>query len=116
MAKKPLAGAAEAPEIFADEASSVTIRRNVARFTFTSDRPLGEGADAEPVVVGHLAMSVTGFLSLYGRMDSIVRQLREAGRIGAGEAAAPAKKPAPKAAKKVAKKAAKKPAKKSSRK
>ncbi len=109
-ATKPLSGAMGAPEIFADDASSVAIRKNVARFTFTSDRPLGDGAQAESVVVGHLAMSVSGFLSLYGRMDSIVGQLREAGRIGsAGVKGAPAKSAAKKsAAKKPAKKAARK--------
>ncbi len=109
-ATKPRPGTLDAPEIFADDASSVAIRKNVARFTFTSDRPLGDGAEAESVVVGHVAMSVSGFLSLYGRMDSIVNQLREAGRIGSTSAPTKStvKKPAAKAAKKPAKKTARK--------
>ena len=67
-------------------------------------------------------MPLTGFLALYGRMDSIVRQLSEAKRIaaGEGEAAAPARraaqKPAQKRAQKRAQKGAKKPVKKPAKK
>lgn len=71
-----------APEIFADGASSVVIRRNVARITLVSDRAsAATPPSVERVVVGHLAMSVAGFVGLYARMTSVVEQLRAAGVI-----------------------------------
>ena len=102
-ASQKIASDADAPEVYADGVLSVAIRRNVARIALTSERVTSPGDDPEAVVVGHVAMSVPGFLNLYGRMDSIVQQLREQGRLvvpdGGGEAA-----PAKKAAKKTAKK------------
>jgi hypothetical protein len=70
------------PEIFADGAASVVIRRNVARITLVSDRVTpASPSSVERVVVGHLAMSVAGFVGLYARMASVVEQLRAAGVI-----------------------------------
>lgn len=88
-----------APEIFADGAASVVIRRNVARITLVSDRATpASPPSVERVVVGHLAMSVAGFVGLYARMTSVVEQLRAAGVIAkeaTAVAGAPAAAPAP---------------------
>lgn len=93
----------DAPEIFADGAASVVIRRNVARITLVSDRTTRTSpASVERVVVGHLAMSVAGFVGLYARMASVVEQLRAAGVIAketAGAAGMPAAAPTPAPAK-----------------
>ncbi len=70
-----------APEVFADRASSVTMRGNVARMTFASERVAADPTPGDLVVSGHLAMSMRGFLQLYGQMQSIVRQMEESGMI-----------------------------------
>lgn len=81
-AKKPaIAANPTAPEIYADRASSVTLRGNVARLTFTSDRVIEDPAAGQPVVAGHVALSVRGFLQLYGQMQSVVRQMEESGLV-----------------------------------
>jgi hypothetical protein len=92
---------AAAPEIYADGATSIAIRRNVARITLVSDRASASAKQpVERVVVGHVAMSVAGFVSLYLRMGSVVEQMRAAGLIktsaGRPQAkAAPAPPPKP---------------------
>lgn len=110
MAKKPTAPTANpiAPEIYADRASAVALRGNVARITLTSERSAEDNADPEAVVAGHVAMSVRGFLHLYAQMQSVVNQMEANGLIKRPESAE--QKPAKTAAKspaKAAKKAAK---------
>lgn len=70
-----------APEIYADRAASLALRSNVARITFASDRAGSDPHAPESVVSGHLAMSVRGFLQLYGQMQSVVRQMEQNGLI-----------------------------------
>ena len=64
-----------APEIFADRATSVAIRGNVARLSFGSERPAADPSSPDTVVSGHVALSVRGFLSLYAQMQSVVKQM-----------------------------------------
>jgi hypothetical protein len=86
---------AAVPEIYADGATSIAIRRNVARITLVSDRASASAKQPiERVVVGHVAMSVAGFVSLYLRMASVVEQMRAAGLIKTG-AGKPQAKAAP---------------------
>ena len=70
-----------APEIYADRAASLALRGNVARMTFASDRAGSDPHAPESVVSGHLAMSVRGFLQLYGQMQSVVRQMEQSGLL-----------------------------------
>ncbi len=70
-----------APEIYADRAASLALRGNVARITFASDRAGSDPHMPESVVSGHLAMSVRGFLQLYGQMQSVVRQMEQSGLL-----------------------------------
>ena len=70
-----------APEIYADRAASLALRGNVARITFASDRAGSDPHAPESVVSGHLAMSVRGFLQLYGQMQSVVRQMEQSGLL-----------------------------------
>ncbi len=70
-----------APEIYADRAASLALRGNVARVTFASDRAGNDPHVPESVVSGHLAMSVRGFLQLYGQMQSVVRQMEKSGLL-----------------------------------
>lgn len=107
MAKKPTAPAANpiAPEIYADRASAVALRGNVARITFASERAAEDNTEPEAVVAGHLALSVRGFLHLYAQMQSVVNQMEANGLIKRPEAAKTAK-PASKTASKTAKKPA----------
>ncbi len=88
--KTTIAANPTAPEIYADRASSVTLRGNVARMTFASERVVEDPAASQPVVAGHVAMSVRGFLQLYSQMQSVVRQMEEAGLVKRAE---PAEKP-----------------------
>ncbi len=109
--KKQIVANPAAPEIFADGTTSVTVRGNVARMTFVSERAKGGGGGAtDTVVAGHLAMSVRGFLQLYGQMQSIVQQMQKSGILKppAGGSAAPAKTSAPAAKAPAAKKPGKK--------
>lgn len=69
------------PEIYADRVHSLTIRANVARFALVSERPMGNDADTAPVYVGHVAMTVQGFLQLHAQMRSIVEQMQARGLI-----------------------------------
>lgn len=102
MAKAPAKADPEtqAPEIFADGVASVAIRRNVARLTLVSERVAIENPDqTDRVVVGHMAMSLAGFLDLQARMQNIVDQMRERGAVVPREnAEAPEAKPAAKPA------------------
>tara|TARA_R110000787_G_scaffold221535_1_gene330207 strand:+ start:11350 stop:11721 length:372 start_codon:yes stop_codon:yes gene_type:complete len=70
-----------APEIYADRAASLALRGNVARITFASDRAGSDPHEPESVVSGHLAMSVRGFLQLYGQMQSVVQQMEQSGLL-----------------------------------
>lgn len=101
MAKKPKAPAANpiAPEIYADRASAVALRGNVARITLASERAAEDNTEPEAIVAGHLALSVRGFLHLYAQMQSVVNQMEANGLIKRPEAAKTAK-PASKTAKK----------------
>lgn len=105
MAKKPKAPVANpiAPEIYADRASAVALRGNVARITLTSERSAQDNAEADAVVAGHLALSVRGFLHLYAQMQSVVNQMEANGLIKRPEPDKKAK-PASKSAAKTAKK------------
>lgn len=85
-----------APEVYADRASSVTLRGNVARITLASDRMGSDPATPESTVAGHVAMSVRGFLQLYGQMQSVVTQMQENGLISQQSASADTAKPATK--------------------
>lgn len=109
MAKKPTAPIANpiAPEIYADRASAVALRGNVARITLASERSNEDNANTEAVVAGHIALSVRGFLHLYAQMQSVVSQMEASGLIKRPDAEA--KKPTKPATKTVAK-TAKKPA------
>ena len=105
MAKRPKAPLANpvAPEIYADRASAVALRGNVARITLTSERTVEDNAEAEAVVAGHLALSVRGFLHLYAQMQSVVNQMEANGLIkrpDAEQKAKPASKSTAKSAKK----------------
>ncbi len=110
MAKRPKAPMANpiAPEIYADRASAVALRGNVARITLTSERSAEDNAETEAVVAGHLALSVRGFLHLYAQMQSVVTQMEANGLIKRPEADKKAK-PAAKTAATKAAKTAKKP-------
>ena len=103
MAKKPTSPVANpiAPEIYADRASAVALRGNVARITLASERSVADNEDTEAVVAGHVALSVRGFLHLYAQMQSVVTQMEANGLIKRPETTE--KKPA-KAAAKTAKK------------
>ena len=79
--KSTIAANPTAPEIYADRASSVTLRGNVARLTFASDRVIEDPAAGQPVVAGHVALSVRGFLQLHAQMQSVVRQMEDSGLI-----------------------------------
>lgn len=105
MAKRPKAPVANpiAPEIYADRASAVALRGNVARITLASERSVEDNAETETVVAGHLALSVRGFLHLYAQMQSVVGQMEANGLIKRPEAAKTTK-PASKTASKSAKK------------
>lgn len=98
MAKKPTTPVANpiAPEIYADRASAVALRGNVARITLASERSAADNADTETVVAGHVALSVRGFLHLYAQMQSVVTQMEANGLIKRPEATKkkPAKAPA----------------------
>lgn len=112
MAKKPTTPTSNpvAPEIYADRASAVALRGNVARITLASERANEDSADAEAVVAGHIALSVRGFLHLYAQMQSVVSQMEANGLIKRPDAGA--EKPAKSTAKgtsKTASKTAKKP-------
>lgn len=108
MAKKPTAPIANpaAPEIYADRASAVALRGNVARITLASERSVEDNMSTDAVVAGHIALSVRGFLHLYAQMQSVVNQMETSGLIK--RPGAEAKKPA-KPATKTAAKTAKKP-------
>lgn len=104
MAKKPASPTSNpnAPEIYADRASAVALRGNVARITLASERTAADNADPEMVVSGHIALSVRGFLHLYAQMQSVVTQMESNGLIkrpnsepenAKKEPAKPAKKP-----------------------
>lgn len=116
--KKQIVANPAAPEIFADGTTSVSVRGNVARMTFVSERAKAGGGETDTVVAGHLAMSVRGFLQLYGQMQSIVQQMQKSGLLktpgtakSAVATATPTAKPtAGPAPKKADKTAAKKPA------
>jgi len=77
----------QAPEVYADRAGGVSIRGNVARVTLVSERTVGDPATPEPVVAGHVAMPIRGFLQLYGQMQSVVRQMEESGLLKAPDSA-----------------------------
>lgn len=79
--KKALIANPLAPEIYADRASSVSVRGNVARISVASERAAGDANDTALVVSGHLAMSVRGFLQLYTQMQSVVRQMETSGLL-----------------------------------
>lgn len=83
MAKKPSAPASNpiAPEIYADRASAVALRGNVARITLASERAASDNVAPETVVAGHIALSVRGFLHLYAQMQSVVTQMEANGLI-----------------------------------
>jgi putative protein kinase ArgK-like GTPase of G3E family len=106
MAKKPKGPVANpiAPEIYADRASAVALRGNVARITLASERSAEDNAETETVVAGHLALSVRGFLHLYAQMQSVVNQMEANGLIKRPEAEKTAK-----SVSKTAAKTAKKP-------
>ena len=71
-----------APEVFADGVTNVAVRRNVVRLTLLSERFEPEKADiTERVIVGHIAMSMAGFLDLYARMGSLVDQMKDRGAL-----------------------------------
>jgi len=108
MAKKPTVPTANpiAPEIYADRASAVALRGNVARITLASERSVEDNAVTDAVVAGHIALSVRGFLHLYAQMQSVVTQMEASGLIKRPDAEA--KKPAKPAAK-TASKTPKKP-------
>lgn len=95
MAKKPTAPTANpnAPEIYADRASAVALRGNVARITLASERSVEDNAKTDAVVAGHIALSVRGFLHLYAQMQSVVTQMEANGLIKrpGAETEAPAK-------------------------
>jgi putative protein kinase ArgK-like GTPase of G3E family len=88
MARKPKTPVANpiAPEIYADRASAVALRGNVARITLASERAAEDNAETETVVAGHLALSVRGFLHLYAQMQSVVNQMEANGLIKRPEA------------------------------
>lgn len=80
--KKPqTTGAASAPEVYADRVQALTVRGNVARMALVSERPETVGGGVEPVLVGHIAMPLPGFLQLYTQMRNVVRQMEERGLI-----------------------------------
>lgn len=83
MAKKPTSPVANpvAPEIYADRASAVALRGNVARITLASERSVADNEDTKAVVAGHVALSVRGFLHLYAQMQSVVTQMEANGLI-----------------------------------
>lgn len=114
--RKQIVANPAAAEIFADGTTSVTVRGNVARMTFVSERAKGAGGETDTVVAGHLAMSVRGFLQLYGQMQSIVGQMQRSGvlkpsaSVKAGPAAKPSDAKAPAGKPSAAKPTAKKPA------
>lgn len=100
MAKNPTKThqQSDAPEIFADGVTSVAVRRNVARITMMSERVGVEDVDqTDRVVVGHVAMTLAGFLDLHARMSNIVDQMKDRGAVA----------PIAPAAKKTTKRAAK---------
>ena len=107
MAKKPTAPAANptAPEIYADRASAVALRGNVARITLASERSAEDNTTTDAVVAGHIALSVRGFLHLYAQMQSVVTQMEANGLIKHPETAA--KAPAKRATKSPTKSSAK---------
>lgn len=78
------------PETYADKVQTLTVRGNVARMTLVSERPEAGGGTPVPVLVGHLAMPVPGFLQLYTQMRNVVRQMEARGLIkGLDEPVAP---------------------------
>jgi len=91
----------DAPEVFADGVASVAIRRNIARITMISERVSVDDAEqTDRVVVGHVAMSLAGFLDLHARMLNIVDQMKDRGAVvPKASSKVVAKKPAKQAAK-----------------
>ena len=85
--KTRVTGNPQAPEIYADRVGSVSLRGNVARMTFVSERTVDDPKTPELVVAGHLAMSIRGFLQLYAQMQSVVTQMEASGLIKASETA-----------------------------
>ncbi|MEX0694830.1 MAG: hypothetical protein WD075_10325 [Rhodospirillales bacterium] len=79
--KTPLVTNPAAPEIFADRTTSVSMRGNVARITLASERTTGDPRAPEAIISGHLAMSLRGFLQLFGQMQSVVRQMEASGLL-----------------------------------
>jgi len=112
--KKQIVANPAAPEVFADATTSVTVRGNVARMTFVSERAKAGGGETDAVVAGHLAMSVRGFLQLFGQMQSIVQQMQKSGLVKSSGSSPAAATPAEKAAR-PKKPARKKPARKKSK-
>ena len=90
--KTPLVANPTAPEIFADKTTSVSMRGNVARITLASERTTSDPRAPETIISGHLALSLRGFLQLYGQMQSVVRQMEASGLLK--QAAKPDAKPA----------------------
>lgn len=72
-----------APEVYADRIASVSLRGNVARISFASDRSGGDPKNPQSVVSGHVAMPVRGFIQLYAQMQSVVRQMEAGGMLKA---------------------------------
>lgn len=95
-----------APEVYADRIASVSLRGNVARISFVSDRAGADPKEPESVVSGHVAMPVRGFLQLYAQMQSVVKQMQASGMLNAPGTAEKKAEPAPKKAAQAKKKAA----------
>lgn len=89
--KAPVIANPNAPEIFADKTTSVSLRGNIARITLASERTTSDPLAPENIISGHLAITVRGFLQLYGQMQSVVRQMEASGLLK--PTAKPASKP-----------------------
>lgn len=87
-----------APEIYADRATSVSVRGNVARISVASERAGEDAHDTALVVSGHLAMSVRGFVQLYTQMQSVVLQMQDSGLLKVAKSSEKTPNPAKKAA------------------
>ena len=79
--KTPLVANPAAPQSFADKTTSVSMRGNVARITLASERTTSDPRAPETIISGHLALSLRGFLQLYGQMQSVVRQMEASGLL-----------------------------------
>lgn len=79
--KDQTAKTAAVPEIYADKVQTLTVRGNVARLSLVSERPESGTGTPEPVLVGHLALSLPGFIRLYTQMRNVVQQMEARGLV-----------------------------------